>query len=96
MTIKDIMDVSGMSRKQLSARFGIPKLTVDSWVRGDRRPPEYVLTMLAYIIMLEKGADNAASSEELGSRISESSEGSAEACEKSKSKNVKTRKSCGE
>ena len=40
--------------KGISLKFGIPLRTVYAWCEGSRKPPEYVLTMMLNIIMLER------------------------------------------
>ena len=88
MNIHDIMKISGYSKEQLNARFGIPIVTLKSWIYGYRNPPEWVLTMFAYIIMLERSLDQYG--EGLESGICGIGEGCQEACEESQSENGKT------
>ena len=91
MNIHDIMKISGYSKEQLNARFGIPIVTIKSWIYGYRNPPVWVLTMFAYIITLERSLDHGQISKEgLGAGISEIGKGSQEACEESQSENGKT------
>ena len=52
MTIQEFIKASGMTHKQLSERFGIPKRTIEDWSRGVRKCPEYVVRMM--IELLEK------------------------------------------
>lgn len=46
MTIQEFIKSSGMTHKQLSERFGIPKRTIEDWSRGVRKCPEYVVGMM--------------------------------------------------
>ena len=79
MTIHDIIKVSGYSKEQISAKFGIPLPTLKSWIYDQRKPPEWVLTMFSYIIMLERSLDQyGQTSEGLGAGVLEASEGSSE------------------
>ena len=50
MTIQEFIKTSGMTHKQLSDRFGIPKRTVEDWSRGVRKCPEYVVNMMIEIL----------------------------------------------
>lgn len=52
MTIQEFIKTSGMTHKQLSDRFQIPKRTIEDWSRGVRKCPEYVVKMM--IELLEK------------------------------------------
>ena len=77
MNITDIMKASGMTMDQMAAKYAIPKRTLKSWIYGERKPTTYVLTMLTYIYMLEKEIElYGKGKEELGSGISEATEGS--------------------
>ena len=95
MNIHDIMKISGYSKEQLNARFGIPIVTLKSWIYGYRNPPEWVLTMFAYIITLERSLDHVkVSAEGLASDMERNSEGSQEACKASQSENGTTGEIC--
>lgn len=58
MTIHEIIDMLHTDPKGISIKFGIPLRTVYSWCKGDRTPPEYILTMMLNIILLERRAGN--------------------------------------
>ena len=92
MNIHDIMKISGYSKEQIAAKFGIPLPTLKSWIYEQRQPPEWVLTMFSYIIMLERSLDQygQVSEEGLESGICGIGEGCQEACEESQSENGKT------
>ena len=51
MTIQEFIKSSGMTHKQLSERFGIPKRTIEDWSRGARKCPDYVVKMMEELIM---------------------------------------------
>ena len=92
MTIHDIMKISGYSKEQISARFGIPMPTLKSWIYEQRTPPEWVLTMFSYIIMLERSLDQygQVSAEGLGEDMERNSCRGEETCEESQSENGTT------
>ena len=90
MVIDDIMKLPGFSREQLAARFGIPDRTIYSWIRQERKPPEYVLTLLTYIYMLEGGMKDVKEECRLEKEISGGSERSPKARKKGQSENGKT------
>lgn len=50
MTIQEFIKASGMTHKQLSERFGIPKRTIEDWSRGARKCPDYVVNMMIEIL----------------------------------------------
>ena len=54
MDIHDIIKASGYTKEQISARYGIPRRTIDAWASGSRRPAPYVLVMLSDILTLER------------------------------------------
>ncbi len=59
--IKQMRKESGMTQKEFSAYFGIPKRTIEEWERGGRKPPEYLIRLLAYRLsaegLIRKGDD---------------------------------------
>ena len=50
MTVQEFIKATGMTHKQLSERFGIPKRTIEDWSRGVRKCPEYVVKMMEEIL----------------------------------------------
>ena len=54
MTIQEFIKSSGMTQKQLSERFGIPKRTIEDWSRGVRKCPEYVVNMMMELLERDK------------------------------------------
>lgn len=47
-TIKKLRESSGMTQKAFSEMLKIPKRTIEDWEGGRRKPPEYVLDLIAY------------------------------------------------
>lgn len=39
--IKEARQKAGLTQKQMSEMFGIPKITIESWDRGVRTPPKW-------------------------------------------------------
>lgn len=54
MTIQEFIKTSGMTHKQLSERFEIPKRTIEDWSRGARKCPDYVVKMMEEILQMKK------------------------------------------
>ena len=54
MDIQEFIKSSGMTHKQLSERFGIPKRTIEDWSRGVRKCPEYVVSMMMELLERDK------------------------------------------
>jgi putative transcriptional regulator len=50
---------TGLSQSKFSAKFGIPVRTLQQWEQGISAPPEYLVRMMAYIMLLEeKGGEH--------------------------------------
>ena len=49
----------------VSTKFGIPLRTVYAWCSGARRPPDYLITMMLNIILLERRSSNGNEAKEL-------------------------------
>lgn len=50
MNVKEIRAKTGLSQGQFAERYGIPIGTLHHWEAGDRKPPEYVLTLLEHAV----------------------------------------------
>lgn len=48
VTIKELRDACDMTQKAFSEMLKIPKRTIEDWEAGRRKPPEYVLDLIAY------------------------------------------------
>ena len=54
--IKALRKKTGLSQSKFSAKFGIPVRTLQQWEQGISAPPEYLVRMMAYIMLLEEKA----------------------------------------
>ncbi len=54
--IKDLRKKTGLSQSKFSAKFRIPVRTLQQWEQGISAPPEYLVRMMAYIMLLEENA----------------------------------------
>ena len=52
--IKELRKSAGLSQSKFSAKFGIPVRTLQQWEQGISAPPEYLVRMMAYIMLLEE------------------------------------------
>jgi DNA-binding transcriptional regulator YiaG len=52
--IKQLRKKTGLSQSKFSAKFGIPVRTLQQWEQGISAPPEYLVRMMAYIMLLEE------------------------------------------
>ena len=52
--IKELRKGTGLSQSKFAAKFGIPVRTLQQWEQGISAPPEYLVRMMAYIMLLEK------------------------------------------
>lgn len=50
-TFNDICETFGVDIDFCHTQFGIPVRTLNSWKRGERVPPEYVLNLLTIAIV---------------------------------------------
>ena len=48
MNIKELRQLSGMTQKQFSEYFGIPKRTIESWDMGNRTCLPYLIELMKY------------------------------------------------
>ena len=48
MTFKELRAKSGMTQKQFSEYFGIPRRTIENWETGTRKCPQYLLDLMEY------------------------------------------------
>lgn len=53
MTFKELRQLSGMTQKEFSEYFGIPKRTIEDWDRGVRKCPEYLIALMEYKLIKE-------------------------------------------
>lgn len=50
MSFNDLMNLYGVDIEYLNVKYGIPIRTLQSWKRGERRPPVYLLNLLNYAL----------------------------------------------
>ena len=53
---RELRKKTGLSQSKFSAKFGIPVRTLQQWEQGISAPPEYLVRMMAYIMLLEENA----------------------------------------
>jgi DNA-binding transcriptional regulator YiaG len=51
--IKQLRKEAGMTQKEFSEYFQIPKRTVEDWERNVRKMPEYLLRLITYKMKVE-------------------------------------------
>lgn len=54
MNIKELRKKSGLTQKEFSKKYHIPKRTIEDWEREARTPPTYVPELIEKIMELEK------------------------------------------
>lgn len=52
--IRELRKRTGLSQSKFSAKFGIPVRTLQQWEQGISAPPEYLVRMMEYIMLLEE------------------------------------------
>lgn len=45
--LKAIRASAGLSQAKFSEKFDIPRRTLEAWEAGERKPPQYVVSLLA-------------------------------------------------
>ena len=53
LTIREILEITGMTQVALAKRFDIPLRTVQNWATGQRECPVYIRKMIIEILRLE-------------------------------------------
>ena len=53
MTFKELRQASGMTQKEFSEYFGIPKRTIESWETEDRKCNDYIIELMEYKLRKE-------------------------------------------
>ena len=53
MTIKELRAASGMTQKEFSDYFNIPRRSIEDWETGKRTPPEYLVDLIEYKLKAE-------------------------------------------
>ena len=57
-SIKCLVELSGLSMRAFAAKLLIPYRTMQDWCANTRKPPEYVLIMIGYILISGFSEDN--------------------------------------
>lgn len=53
LSIREIRNITKLSQAKFSKLYGIPQRTLESWEMGERNPPEYVLSLLQRVVMMD-------------------------------------------
>ena len=54
MTIKELRQAAGMSRKEFSEYFNIPYRTIEDWEAGKRKCPAYLVELIEWKLELQQ------------------------------------------
>lgn len=54
MLIKELRKITGLTQAGFAKKFHIPVGTLAHWEQGIRKPPEYVVYMMAKIVYMER------------------------------------------
>ena len=55
MDIKELQEKSGMNLTEFGKFFNIPYRTLQHWIHGERKCPDYLLELMAYKLEKERG-----------------------------------------
>lgn len=50
VSVASLMAASGMSMRALAMEYGLPYRTAQNWKYADRKPPEWLIPLLAYAV----------------------------------------------
>lgn len=50
LNIKSIRGISHLSQAEFAERYGLSRRSIENWEGGQRRPPEYLVSLLAYAV----------------------------------------------
>ena len=50
LTFHDVREISGLTQKEFSERYNIPKRSIENWDTGSRNPPDYLIKLLERIV----------------------------------------------
>lgn len=53
MNIKELRELSGMSRTKFAEYFGIPYRTIQEWELGNRKCTQYIIDLIEYKLRKE-------------------------------------------
>lgn len=53
MTFKELRKASGMTQKDFSEYFGIPKRTIENWETEERKCNDYIIELMEYKLKKE-------------------------------------------
>lgn len=53
-TYRTLVEISGISNRQIAIRYSIPMRTAESWHAGEREMPPYFLDLMASDVLSEK------------------------------------------
>ena len=56
LNIKSIRSVAQLTQADFAKKYGVSKRSVESWEGERRRPPEYLVSLLAYAVYTDKEA----------------------------------------
>lgn len=51
--IKRLVELSGLKGATFCKKFGLPYRTFSSWIRNQRNPAEYLLTLIGFVLITE-------------------------------------------
>lgn len=54
LNVRHIRSVADLTQADFAARYGVSKRSVESWEGERRRPPEYLVGLLAYAVYTDK------------------------------------------
>lgn len=51
--IKELVELSGLNLTNFAKKFQIPYRSAQNWVSVERKPPEYLSTLIGYVLVTE-------------------------------------------
>ena len=64
LNVRHIRSVAGLTQADFAEKYGVSKRSVESWEGERRRPPEYLISLLAYAVYADRLMENSWMAEE--------------------------------
>ena len=46
-----LVEISGLNASGFARKFGLSLRTLQNWIYGERKPPEYIIKLLGFVVM---------------------------------------------
>ena len=46
-----LVEISGLNASGFARKFGLSLRTLQNWIYGERKPPEYIIKLLGFVVL---------------------------------------------